>query len=90
VFRTARRLHGGTPNIWASSLPCGIGNASGRLLELHDVVDFDLCWAFDLADPWGNRYELNCYEYERVKADLVEAGGVEPQRYWPPELYARR
>ena len=31
-----------------------------------------MCWAFDLADPWGNLYELNCYDYERVKTDLVK------------------
>jgi catechol 2,3-dioxygenase-like lactoylglutathione lyase family enzyme len=72
------------------SLPCGIAGASGQPLELRDVVDFDLCWAFDLADPWGNRFELNCYEYDRIKTDLIQAEGVEPQRYWPPELYTRR
>jgi hypothetical protein len=51
------------------------------------MVDFDMCWAFDLADPWGNRYELNCYDYQRIKTELIEADGVEPTRYWPRELY---
>ena len=55
---------------------------------LTDLVDFDMCWAFDLVDPWGNQYELNCYEYDRVRAELVEADAVEAVRYWPRELYA--
>lgn len=74
---------------FARSLPCGIDRPGGGRLEIGDLVDFDMCWAFDLADPWGNRYELNCYDYERVRADLVEVDGVEAVRYWPPELYAR-
>lgn len=38
--------------------------------------------------PSGNPYELNCYDHQRIKAELIEADGVEPVRYWPPELYA--
>ena len=49
---------------------------------IRDVVDFDLCWAYDLVDPWGNQYELNCYEYERVRTDLIDADGITPARYW--------
>jgi hypothetical protein len=52
-----------------------------------DLVDYDLCWAFDLVDPWGNRYELNCYDYDRVEAELFEADAVEVDRYWPREVY---
>lgn len=52
-----------------------------------DLVDFDMCWAFDLVDPWGNQYELNCYDYDRVRAELVEADEVEVVRYWPRELF---
>ena len=52
-----------------------------------DIVDFDMCWAFELADPWGNQYELNCYDYDRVRRELVEADGITPMRYWPRELY---
>ena len=51
------------------------------------MIDFDLCWAFDFADPWGNQYELNCYDYEEVRADLVEPDGITPVRYWPRALY---
>jgi hypothetical protein len=52
-----------------------------------DLVDFDLCWAFDLTDPWGNQYELNCYDYDRIRTELVEADEVQVVRYWPRELY---
>ena len=51
------------------------------------MVDFDMCWAFDFADPWGNQYELNCYEYARIASELIEADGIEPTRYWPRELH---
>jgi hypothetical protein len=54
------------------------------------MIDFDLCWAFDLTDPWGNLYELNCDDYERVRTELVEPDGLSPVRYWPRELYLRR
>jgi catechol 2,3-dioxygenase-like lactoylglutathione lyase family enzyme len=74
---------------FAHSLPGEIKGSSGQLLGIGDVVDFDICWAYDLADPWGNRYELNCYEYERVKTELIEAASVVPIRYWPRELYAQ-
>jgi catechol 2,3-dioxygenase-like lactoylglutathione lyase family enzyme len=73
---------------FARSLPCGIDSPSSRPLEIGDIVDFDICWAFNLADPWGNQYELNCYEYDRIKTQLVEANGVEAVRYWPRELHA--
>ncbi len=59
----------------------------------NDVIDFDLCWAYDLVDPWANLYELNCYDYEQVRADLIEADAITPVRYWPQELhleYSRR
>ena len=72
---------------FARSLPCGIDNARGEPLVITDLIDFDLCWAFDLADPWQNQYELNCYDYERVRAELVEADAVETGRKWPRELY---
>jgi catechol 2,3-dioxygenase-like lactoylglutathione lyase family enzyme len=77
---------------FARSLPNGIDGDDGPL-EASDLVDFDLCWAYDLVDPWGNRYELNCYEYDRVRTELVEADGIDVVRYWPPELieeYRRR
>ncbi|TNF24880.1 MAG: hypothetical protein EP329_24135 [Deltaproteobacteria bacterium] len=60
---------------------------AGEPLRVEDVIDFDLCWAYDLSDPWGNRYELNCYDYDRVRVELIDADGIEPVRYWPHELY---
>lgn len=73
---------------FARSLPCGIDSPRGEPLRVTDLVDFDLCWAFDLVDPWGNQYEVNCYDYDRVRTDLVEADGFEPVRYWPENLHA--
>jgi catechol 2,3-dioxygenase-like lactoylglutathione lyase family enzyme len=72
------------------SLPGEIHSPAGRPLLPGDVVDFDLCWAFDLMDPWGNQYELNCYDHQRVKSELIEPDGIAPARYWPRELYERR
>jgi catechol 2,3-dioxygenase-like lactoylglutathione lyase family enzyme len=68
------------------SLPRGLHNPDGELLTAADLVDFDLCWALNLADPWGNVYELNCYEYDRIATELVAADAIAPTRYWPPEL----
>ncbi len=75
---------------FARSLPGEIHAPDGRPLVADDVVDFDMCWAFDLADPWGNQYELNCYEYDRVRAELIDPDGISPTRYWPRELYDAR
>ena len=72
---------------FARSLPCGIDNPHGETLVVTDLVDYDMCWAFELADPWGNIYELNCYDYERVMNELVEADAVKVDRKWPRELF---
>ena len=71
-------------------MPGEINTPAGRALVPDDLIDFDMCWAFELVDPWGNLYELNCYDYERVRADLVEPDGITPVRYWPRELYDSR
>jgi len=75
---------------FALSLPGEINNLAGQPLRPNDIVDFDLCWAFDLTDPWGNQYELNCYDYARVQTDLIERNGISPVRYWPQDLYHGR
>jgi catechol 2,3-dioxygenase-like lactoylglutathione lyase family enzyme len=72
---------------FARALPGEINEPSGRPLVADDVIDFDMCWAFDLADPWGNQYELNCYDYDRIKRDLIGADAITPVRYWPRELF---
>jgi hypothetical protein len=51
------------------------------------VIDFDLCWAYDLTDPRGNQYELNCYDYDRIRADLIEPEAITAVRYWPRDPY---
>ncbi|MEZ5962247.1 MAG: VOC family protein [Planctomycetota bacterium] len=72
---------------FARSLPSEIRRADGTALTVADLVDFDLCWAFDFADPWGNRFELNCYDHAAVRAELVDRDGVRPTRYWPASLH---
>jgi len=73
---------------FARALPGEIRSPQGEPLTIGDVVDFDLCWAYDFADPWGNHYELNCYDYDAVYAALVDTDGVVPVRYWPEDLLA--
>lgn len=68
---------------FARSLPGEIDGAGGTPLTAADLVDFDLCWAFDITDPWGNHYEINCDEYDRIRTELVAADGLDPVRYWP-------
>lgn len=75
---------------FARSLPGDLDGPGGRPLVADDLIDFDMCWAFDLVDPWGNLYELNCYDYERVRTELVEPDGITPVRYWPRALYESR
>lgn len=72
---------------FARSLPGVICNLQGEALQADELIDFDLCWAYDFCDPWKNRFELNCYDYERVRRELVDADGLHPVRYWPRELY---
>jgi catechol 2,3-dioxygenase-like lactoylglutathione lyase family enzyme len=66
----------GTFMAFVRSLPNGIDNPRGEPLR-----------ATDLVDPWGNQYELNCYDYDRIRAELVESDGIEVVRYWPREVF---
>jgi catechol 2,3-dioxygenase-like lactoylglutathione lyase family enzyme len=68
---------------FARSLPGEIPRPDGEALTIADLVDFDLCFAFDIADPWGNRYEINCYDHAVVQRALVFEDGVTPDRKWP-------
>lgn len=69
------------------ALPGVLETPAGSKLVPDDVIDFDLCWAFDFTDPWGNLFELNCYAYERIKTELIEPSGITPVRYWPEALH---
>lgn len=80
-------LEAGSFMAFARSLPGALNGRDGEPLRMAQIVDFDLCWAYDFGDPWGNQYELNCYEYERVATELIAAEGIEPTRYWPRALY---
>jgi len=60
----------------------GVRDVAGRPLAKEAVIDFDLCYAYDFLDPWGNRFELNCFDVATVKRDLIEAEGIPPVRYW--------
>jgi catechol 2,3-dioxygenase-like lactoylglutathione lyase family enzyme len=64
----------------------GLLATSGEPLTADQVVDFDLCWAYNLSDPWGNVYELSCYDYDTVKRDLIDADGIVPVRRWPADI----
>ena len=75
---------------FARSLPGEIRSPRGEPLRANDVIDFDLCWAFNLVDPWENLFELNCYDYDVIKTELVDADGIEPERYRPRSVYENR
>lgn len=72
---------------FALALPGDINTPTDRPLQADDIVDFDMCWAYELADPWGNNYELNCYDYATIQTDLIARHGITPVRYWPRELH---
>ena len=72
---------------FARSLPGAICDADGSPLTADAVVDFDLGWAFEFADPWGHQFELNCYDHEVVGTALIEADGITPARKWSPDLH---
>lgn len=81
-------------NFWATAFEGGPlqitadgGKSMGEALVPGDIVDFDLCWAFAFADPWGNRFELNCCEYERIAIELIAEDEIGPVRYWPRGLH---
>ena len=59
-------------------LPDGRG---GRLTAAS-IVDHDLCYAFYFEDPFGNAFELDCYDHAAIKRDLVEKRGLTPVRFW--------
>ena len=61
---------------------CELDASRGQRLERDSVVDHDLCYAYYFQNPYGNGLELDCYEYEKVKKDLIEEYAVTPVRFW--------
>ena len=59
-----------------------LSDGLGGRLTPSDVVDHDLCYAFYFQDPYGNAFELDCYDHAAVKRDLVEKKGITPVRFW--------
>ena len=59
-----------------------VRDLDGEPLSDDALVDFDHCYAVNFQDPWGNRFELNCYDVDAVRRKLVEPRGIEPIRYW--------
>jgi len=57
-------------------------DVDGGVLKQEAVVDFDLCYAYNFQDPWGNRLELNCYDVAAVRRDLIDRERISPVRYW--------
>lgn len=57
-------------------------DSHGSRLELGSVVDHDHCYAFYFDDPYGNAFELDCYEHAAVKRALVDKHGITPVRFW--------
>ena len=74
---------------FARALPGPLEIQPGEALRPEHLIDFDLCYAYDFCDPWGTRIEVNSYDIEHVRAELVTGDGVEPRRYWPLELHER-
>jgi len=67
---------------FASSLAeAGLLQPTGEPLEIGSIVDFDLCYAYNFQDPYGNQLELDCYDYATVKREFVENQGLTPVRY---------
>ncbi len=72
---------------FARSLPGPLERNHGEPLLPEHLIDFDLCFAYDFVDPWGNRFEINCRDHAGVRAALLVDDGIEPVRYWPASAY---
>ena len=60
----------------------GVRGVNGDPLAREALIDFDLGYAYRFQDPWGNRFELNCYDVDTVRRELIDAEGIEAVRYW--------
>ena len=57
-------------------------DTEGKQLEMESVVDHDHCYAFYFNDPYGNPFELDCYDHASVKKEFVDKHGIVPVRFW--------
>ena len=62
--------------------PMDIRDEKGKPLGRGSVVDHDLCFAYYFHDPYGNGLELDCYDYEQVKRELIQKHDITPVRFW--------
>jgi catechol-2,3-dioxygenase len=53
----------------------------GNPLTVSSVVDHNVCYAFYFQDPYGNQFELDCYECDRIREELIERDGITPVRW---------
>jgi catechol-2,3-dioxygenase len=59
-----------------------IRGANGERLKSESVVDHDLCYAYYFQDPYGNKLELDCYDYDHVRRELIQKHAITPVRFW--------
>ncbi len=67
---------------FADGLPvAGLLGAGGEALARESVVDHDLCYAYYFEDPYGNQLELDCYDCDSVRRELIENHAITPLRF---------
>jgi hypothetical protein len=63
-------------------LSTNISGTNGEPLKRESVVDHDLCYAYYFQDLYANRFELDCYDYDDVKRELIQKHALTPVRFW--------
>ena len=59
-----------------------LSDGRGGRISAVSIVDHDLCYAFYFQDPFGNAFELDCYDHAAVNRTFVEKQGITPVRFW--------
>ena len=68
--------------------PAGFDNPHGETLVVADLVDYDMLSGRSISPTRGETSQLNCYDYEQVRSELVEAPtAVKIKTVWRRELY---
>lgn len=74
LTRAAFRVDGETFVRFAERLEeLDLRNDEGERVTIRQLNDHLAIWAYYFNDPYGNRYELNTYDYELVRQRLPEA-----------------